>query len=50
MEEADTGFTFGYMQIAIVLSTHESLENQPGVNLMGSTLIGSVPILLPSIW
>lgn len=50
VEEADTGFTFGYTLIASVLSTHESLENQPKVNFMGMTLIGSIPILLPSIW
>lgn len=47
MEEADTDFTFGYMLIPSVLSTHESLENQPRVNLMGIALIGSIPILLP---
>lgn len=50
VEEADTGFTFGYMLIESVLSTHESLENQPKVNFMGITLIGSIPILLPPIW
>lgn len=50
VEEADTGFTFGYMLIASVLSTHGSLENQPRVNLMGITLIGSIPILLPCVW
>lgn len=50
VEEADTGSTSGYMLIPSVLSTHESSENQPKVHLMGITLIGTFPILLPSIW
>lgn len=47
-EEANTGVTFGYMLIASVLSTHESLENRPSITLMGIILTGTIPILLAS--
>lgn len=49
VKEADTGVAFGYMLIASVLSTHESLENWSRIDLMGIILVGCIPILLPSI-
>lgn len=42
--------TFGYTLAASVLSTHESLESRPRIDLMDFFFIDSIPILLPSIW
>jgi len=50
VEEVNTGVAFGYMPNASVLSTHESLENLPRTDFTGIILIGSIPILIPSVW